>query len=180
MDQRTLPSTTDRLVTDRWASVAAWSPRRWAAVGGAALLYVLAVGIPTDLVPNPVFGREIAPTWWSWPSLLVTALLVGLLAATYVNDQARPAEPEADADDRVDTPTRRGAVAGFLTYFAVGCPVCNKLVLLALGSSGALTWFEPAQPLLQVAAVALLVWALDTRLANQLACAMPASPPVDA
>jgi hypothetical protein len=167
-------------MTDRWASVASWSARRWAAVVGAAVIYALAVGIPTDLVPNPVFGREIAPTWWSWPSLLVTAVLVGLLAATYVTDQPRSEATDPETDERVDTPTRRGAVAGFLTYFAVGCPVCNKLVLLALGSSGALTWFEPAQPLLQVAAVGLLVWALDTRLANQLACAVPASQTAEA
>jgi hypothetical protein len=52
----------------------------------------------------------------------------------------------------------------------VGCPVCNKLVLLALGSAGAMTWFEPVQPLLQLAAVGVLVWALDVRLRGERAC----------
>ena len=41
----------------------------------AAVGYVLVVGIPTVLIPNPVFSREIPPTWWSWPALLVTAVL---------------------------------------------------------------------------------------------------------
>ena len=61
-----------------------------------------------------------------------------------------------------------------LTLFAVGCPVCNKVVLLALGSSGALAWFEPIQPLLQLAAIGLLVWALLTRLNKAAVCAVPA------
>ena len=52
----------------------------------------------------------------------------------------------------------------------MGCPVCNKLVLLALGSAGALTWFEPVQPVLQVLAIALLAWALRRRLRGELSC----------
>ena len=44
-------------------------------------------------------------------------------------------------------------LAGAVTYLAVGCPVCNKVVLVALGTSGALSWFAPVQPLLGLAAV---------------------------
>ncbi len=61
-------------------------------------------------------------------------------------------------------------MAGLLTFFAVGCPVCNKLVLLSLGAAGAVTWFQPFQPLLQVAAIALLTWALVRRLRNRASC----------
>jgi hypothetical protein len=57
-----------------------------------------------------------------------------------------------------------------LTFFAVGCPVCNKLVLIALGSAGAITWFEPIQPVLQAVAVALLGWALFARLEGERFC----------
>ena len=152
---------------DRWLAVLAWPTRRWAVAAAAAAAYVIVVGIPTDLVPNPVFGREIPPTWWSWPALAVSAVLAGLLAATYVGT-SRPA-------DTVDPDARRGLAGSVLTFFAVGCPVCNKLVLLALGSAGAITWFEPVQPFLQLAAMALLLWALDTRLGNQLACPVPAT-----
>lgn len=154
---------------ERWRAVLAWPARRWAVAAAAAVAYTLAVGIPTDLVPNPVFGREIPPTWWSWPALAVSAALGGLLAATYVGSAA-----PADTDD---PDTRRGLAGGLLTFFAVGCPVCNKLVLLALGSAGAITWFEPIQPALQVAAVGLLAWALDTRLAGDIACPAPTRPP---
>lgn len=59
---------------------------------------------------------------------------------------------------------------GFLAYLAVGCPVCNKLVLLALGASGAVTWFAPFQGLLALASLVMLSWALVTRLRGEVAC----------
>ena len=40
----------------------------------------------------------------------------------------------------------------------------------ALGSAGALTWFEPIQPVLQAVAVALLGWALFARLEGERSC----------
>ena len=147
----------------------AWPMRRWVVASGSAVLYALLIAIPTDLIDTPVFGREIPPTWWSWPSVVVSSVLAGLLTATYVRDPDAPAVPETEG---ADSSTRRGYVGGLLTYFAVGCPVCNKLVLLALGTSGALTWFEPVQPLLQVAAVAVLVWALRARLRGEVSCAV--------
>ncbi len=142
-----------------------WSLRRWLVAAAAGAAVVLLVGIPTDLIDTPVFGREIPPTWWAWPSLAVSALLGGLLVATYVSDGngGDVAVPDAGA-------SRRGWIGGALAYFAVGCPVCNKLVLLALGSAGAVTWFQPVQPVLQAAAIVLLAWALRSRLKGETSC----------
>ena len=50
--------------------------------------------------------------------------------------------------------------------FAISCPVCNKLVVLALGTSGALTYFAPIQPLLGFLSVGLLLYALRAQLAG--------------
>lgn len=152
--------------------LATWPARRWQATAVASIVYGLAVAIPTDLVDTPIFGREIAPTWWAWPALVVSSLLAGLLTATYVAD---PDDPGAGVPPELDRPTRGGVAGGLLTFFAVGCPVCNKLVLLALGTSGALNWFEPVQPLLQVAAFVALAWALRIRLRGAVACEVPAS-----
>ena len=146
----------------------AWTPRRWGAAAVASLAFALVVAVPTDLVDTPVFGREVPPTWWAWPSLVVSSLLAGLLVATYV------AAPEQQGPDPAG---RGGWIGGTLTFFAVGCPVCNKLVLLALGSAGAMTWFEPVQPLLQLVAVALLAWALQRRLAGESSCPPPTNVP---
>jgi hypothetical protein len=144
------------------AALAQWPARRWWTAALAATAVVLVIAIPTDLIDTPAFGRAIAPTWWAWPSLLVSATLAGLLVASYV---ANPTQLEVER-----ATTRGGWIGTALTYFAVGCPVCNKVVLLALGSSGALTWFQPAQPLLQVAGLVLLAWALRKRLLGELSC----------
>ena len=71
-----------------------WSPRRWVVAAVSALATILVIGLPTVLIPNPVFGREVPTVWWNWPALLVAAVLSGLLVATYV---------------------RRGAVLGLAT-----------------------------------------------------------------
>jgi hypothetical protein len=151
-----------------WTAVTAlraWPARRWWVAGIAALATALVVGLPTDVVPNPVFGRSIEVTAWSYPALAVTAVLGGLLAATYV----RTGSP-------ADGTAKLGGVGGFLAYLAVGCPVCNKLVLLALGTSGAMQWFAPVQPYLAAAGIALLAWALHVRLRGEVACRV--TPPV--
>lgn len=145
-----------------------WTPRRWSAAGLATIGTILLIGLPTVLIPNPVFGREIPMTWWAWPTLAVAALLSGLLVATYV----RAPQPMVGTDEQG---TRRGMVGGVLTFFAVGCPVCNKVVLLALGSAGAMQWFAPFQPLLAIAAIVALAWALHTRLRGERSCILPAT-----
>lgn len=145
-----------------------WSLRQVVVALAAALLIALVIGLPTDVIPNPVFGRPVPVTWWSYPTLAITALLGGLLAATYVADRS----PPASSSDEMDAPTRRGGIAGLLSFFAVGCPVCNKLVIVALGTTGARQWFEPVQPLLAVASIVLLAWALRARLRSATACAI--------
>ncbi|GAA3724904.1 hypothetical protein GCM10022205_06210 [Spinactinospora alkalitolerans] len=141
--------------------------RQWgvAGVGTAASLVLL--GIPAVLIPNGLFSREIEPTWWSYPVWAATALLCGLLLATY----AGPTPPTR----RKDPTGPRGLGGGILAWLAIGCPVCNKLVLLAVGTSGALTWFAPLQPLLAVGGLILLAAALRTRLRAAASCPAPES-----
>ncbi len=144
-----------------------WQPAQLLAAAVAAVVIALAIGLPTDVIPNPVFGRPVPVTWWSYPTLVATAVLGGLLAGTYVRRDDRD---DRDAVDEIDTPTRNGGVAGMLSFFAVGCPVCNKLVIVALGTTGARQWFEPIQPVLAVASIVLLAWALRARLRSAQSC----------
>ena len=139
-----------------------WSSRRWACAAGGSVVAALALGLPTDVIPNPVFGRPVPVTWWSVPVLIISAVLAGLLIATYVRDDASTS----------DDPTREriGGLGGLLTFFAIGCPVCNKLVVLALGTTGALDWFAPTQPGLAVISIALLAEALRRRLRAADSC----------
>jgi hypothetical protein len=145
-----------------------WNARQWLAAAAGAVGAALAIGLPTEIVPNPWFHRMMPVEWWNLPVLLATAVLSGLLLATYVRDGRTAAGRDAAGT--------RGGVGGLLAFFAVGCPVCNKLVVVALGTSGAMSWFAPAQPFLALGALALLAVALRGRLRGQRACALPDSP----
>ena len=140
-----------------------WPARRivTAVVTGAA--FALAVGVPTGLVPTPVYARMTPVLWWNYPVWAVSAVLGGLVVATYVR---RP----QDRAPRSGASTASGV--GVLAAFAVGCPVCNKLVVAALGASGAMTFWAPLQPALGVLSVLLLAWALRRRLRNEYACSV--------
>lgn len=142
-----------------------WTKRQWGTALASATGFLIALGIPTVLIPNGLFSREIEPTWWSYPVWVSTALLGGLLIAASIGP--RPAQ----ACER--STGRRGLGGALLAWFAIGCPVCNKLVLLAVGASGALTWFAPLQPLLAVGGLLLLAAALRVRLRDQNPCATP-------
>lgn len=119
---------------------------------GGGLATLLLIGVPTVLIPNPWFGREIPPRPLDYVILALTVLLVAALAATYAWPLACP------------TRERSLTAGGLLSFFAVGCPVCNKLAVLALGWSGALTYFAPLQPLLGAVAILLLAATFVARL----------------
>ncbi|EYR62982.1 hypothetical protein N866_03820 [Actinotalea ferrariae CF5-4] len=164
-----------------------WTPRQVGAAVLFAVAFALLLGVPTVLIPNPVFGREIAVVAWNYPVWIASAVLAGMLAATYV----RPSAPqrtgpgagpggdddrsaaEADDDAPVDTTSKVAMAGGVLAWFAVGCPVCNKIALLALGYSGALTSFAPVQPYLAAVALLLTAGALVFRLRGQVLCPTP-------
>lgn len=150
-----------------------WPTRRWLVALVAAIFSGLALGLPTDVIPNPVFGRQGTPVEpWAIPVLLVTSLLSGLLVATYVRLDDASQETE-----ELDRPGRFGSFGGLLSFFAIGCPICNKLVIIALGTSGALTWFAPVQPFLGIIALVMMAWALRTRLKGDIACDIPTADP---
>jgi hypothetical protein len=116
---------------------------------GAAVL----TGIPTAIVPNPLFTRMVPAGPLNYAFWAVTSVLLGLVVATYFTKSGAPMIGEGKV-----------AGGGILSILAIGCPVCNKIVFLILGVSGALTYFAPLQPLIGLISVALLVYALRLRL----------------
>lgn len=166
-----------RSLTAVVSALRAWTARQYLAAAGFSALFALLIGIPTVLIPNPVFGREIAVLAWNYPVWISTSILAGMLAATYVRPQSRKITLGTAADEAWVEPVNEGSTQGrfgiagtVLAWFAVGCPVCNKLALLALGYSGAITWFAPIQPLLAVGALLLTGGALFFRLRGQVYC----------
>ena len=144
------------------------SRRYLAALPVGILAAALATGIPTDIVPNPWFTRMTpvrALDLVLWP---LTSVVVGALAATFVFGLGGDRRPPGVA-----------AGSGIAATFAIGCPVCNKLVVALLGISGALNYFAPIQPVLGLGALALAVWALRQRVASlERGCTIMPSPAV--
>jgi hypothetical protein len=141
-------------------------PRHLAAAAAGTAFVALAVGIPTDLVPNPWFTRMIPPGASNYFFWISTSVLSGALLATYALPRAAKADKAGGA----------GIGGGVLGLLAAGCPVCNKLVVLLLGVSGALSYFEPIQPLLGAAALIVATTALMVRLRGvRRGCAVPGS-----
>lgn len=168
----TAPETTIPPAPRRPAALTAltwWAPRHVAVAVVASLVVAVLIGLTSVLIPNSMFARDIPPVWWNYPVWLLTSALSGMLVATYVR---------ADASDQDDLPddrrsSRLGLAGGMLAWFAVGCPVCNKIALLVLGYSGAITWFAPVQPYLALGALLLTGAALLIRLRGQVSCPLP-------
>jgi hypothetical protein len=140
---------------------------RRAAVGlVAAVVTALAIGIPTGIIQTSFYHRMTPVLWWNYPVWALSAILTGALVATYVRDPA------------VEVPTTQGGktfAGSMLSLFAVGCPICNKLVVMAIGVSGALNLFAPIQPVLAVGSLGLLTYALWARRRTAIACRIPVS-----
>jgi hypothetical protein len=147
-----------------FTSLFSWSRKRWIVAIGVAFLTYFFIALPTAAIENPIFGREIGVTSWSVTVIVITSILTGLLTATYLKNEYSDENPRQ---------LKIGSAGALLSYFAVGCPVCNKLVLVALGYSGAIQYFAPIQPYLAFAGIALLVYSLRMRLNNEYSCSLP-------
>ncbi|MEK7281483.1 MAG: hypothetical protein AAB037_03925, partial [Chloroflexota bacterium] len=125
--------------------------RGWAIAVAAIIGTLLLIGIPTVIVPNPFFTRIIPVRPQDYIIWMATGIMVGLIAGTFF------------------TPLRKAGQGkivsgGLLSFLAVGCPVCNKLVVLLLGFSGALTFFAPVQLYIGLASLVILGWAFRQRV----------------
>lgn len=151
----------------RSLSVATW-PRAALFAAVAAVL----IAVPSDLIDTPLFGRPVDATWIDYAILVTTSALIGLIFA--IRRDPSLAEASPGTHDRED---RRTIWSGFVSFLAVGCPVCNQAVVALVGTSGALAWWAPAQPIVGLLAVSLLVYTLRKRLRTfrLVACPVPTS-----
>lgn len=150
------------------SALAAFTRRQWLAAGAGALATGLLTGLPTDVVPNPFYQRMTSVLWWQYPVWASTAVLAGLVLATYV--RRVPGGSAAGV----------GVGGGVMSFLAVGCPICNKLVVALIGVGGALSFFAPLQPFLAAAGLMLLAGSLGLRLHRLGRCSAvsPAEPRV--
>lgn len=128
-----------------------------------AVIAAILIGVPSDLIDTSWFGRPVEIRATDYVIWIVTSLLIGLIFAISV-------------DSEVDE--SRAVWGGFMSFLAVGCPVCNQAVVVLVGTSGALSWWAPVQPLVGLLAVGILLYALKQRLATYAltSCALPSTP----
>jgi hypothetical protein len=132
-------------------AISAWAGSwRWQRGLLGIVLSAAAIGLPTDVIDNPLFTRMTPVRWWEYPVLVVTVVLTGLWAGI-----RQGGENTAGSG--------RAIGSSVLSALAVGCPVCNKVVVSLLGVSGALGVWAPVQPLIAVLSIVLLVTAVVVR-----------------
>ena len=120
-------------------------------------------GHEEDLLSNdavPFFVRMTPAGALEIALLALTAALLGLYVAI-----RRPAC------------SVKGATAGgVLGFVGVACPVCNKLLVLLVGSELLLTYFEPVRVFVAAAGVVILALAIAREWALQRMAAVEAGP----
>lgn len=143
------------------------SDRRAMASGGVAGAGVfLLVGLVTGLIPNPLYVRMVPRTPVDYLFLTLTALLAGVyVAQRLATEVVDPAFGDADGSGTDgakggDCWMLGGLVGGFL---AVGCPVCNVVLLALFGSSALMTYFDPLRPLFGLLSVVILAGLIYVR-----------------
>lgn len=127
------------------------------------------MGVPTGVIETSFYTRMTPVTWWDYPVWATSAVLLGLIAATYVRV---PGLADGPAPDR----SRQALGATILSTFAIGCPICNKLVVALIGVGGTLSYWAPLQPVLGMLSIGLLITGLVVRLRGAVACAAPVIP----
>ncbi len=112
------------------------------------------VGIPCpsrhgeDVNPSTFFIRMTPTSAQDYVIWGISAVLIGMISALA---WLYPTRTSQDG-----TGTGRALFGTFLSFLSVGCPICNKLVVLLLGLSGAMTFFNPLRPFLGIASIVLL------------------------
>ena len=139
--------------------------RGWLVAAAAGATSALVIGIPTVLIANGWYIRMTPPRPQDYVVWVLSALLIGLIAGTFV---------AAKNGTAAVTPAATG---GLLSYLAVGCPICNKVAVALLGVSGALNLFGPAQLFIGIASVILLGFTLLLRVKaiSLAACPLPSA-----
>jgi len=107
--------------------VLSWSIKRWSIASAVAGFTALLIAVPTGVIHTPFYTRMTPVLWWNYPTWAAFSVLAGLLAGTY--------GPRTSQRGGM---TGRLSLGGTMSLLAIGCPVCNKVVVALLGVSGAL------------------------------------------
>src|SRR5699024_12295275 len=71
-------------VKDAYRGLLLWDRRRIAVAVAAAVGSAVVIGVATVLIPNSLFACDIPPVWLDYPVWILTAVLFGMLIASFV------------------------------------------------------------------------------------------------
>ena len=111
---------------------------------------LVAIGLPTAIYENPFFVRMTRVRAQDYIIWILSSALMGLIAGSYFVANSTTGDGKMLS-------------GGLLSVVAVDYPTCNKLVVLLLGTTGALTFFAPLQLYIGIASVVLLGWTVFLR-----------------
>jgi len=119
-----------------------------------SIVFFLIMGTPTALISTPLikYSRMIPATFLDYFFLITTSVLLGTLISLklYFNSKEK-SEYKAAA----------GGIAGFIAF---SCPICNVLLVSALGSATIMTFIEPLRPVLGIASIIILIYLIYREL----------------
>jgi hypothetical protein len=127
-----------------------YTPKAWAVTISAAAIGLAVIGLTTAIFENWLFFRMMPVRTQDYVIWILSSALIGLIAGSYF------VASSTSGDGKI-------LPGGVLSVLAVGCPTCNKLVVLLLSTTGALTCFAPLQLYIGIASVLLLGWTLVLR-----------------
>lgn len=119
-----------------------------------AAAFGVSVGVITGAIDTPIFERATPAYAIDYPIWTINALLVGSLAAVSVYAMRQRQEFGSG-------PIYAG---GFLSAFAISCPLCNGLLVAAFGTGAAANVFDPARPFIGGATALFMAYVLYRRI----------------
>lgn len=122
--------------------------------------FVLLFGIPTALIPTPWFSRMIPARTLDYVFLLLNSGLIG----AYIGVHAYEKHERSKRGDVLAT------TASLTNILAVGCPICNKILVALIGASAIMTYIEPARVWFGIVSAGLVGVALFLKIKNLRSC----------
>lgn len=149
-----------------------WSSQQWKVAGWFYVGSLLAMGIIGETLPGASQGRVVPVVWWNYVTLALSPVLIGLIAATFV----QPGQPKRS---RARGATGLG-LGGAVGTIAMACPVCSPIAIPLLGSAGVLSFLAPERGLIALLSIVLLALTLVLRLRTAASCRLSGSGPAGA
>jgi len=119
-----------------------------------AAAFGVSVGVITGAIDTPIFERATPAYAIDYPIWTINALLVGALAGVSVYAMRQ----------RQSVGSGPIYAGGFLSAFAISCPLCNGLLVAAFGTGAAANFFDPARPYIGGVTALVMAYVLYRRV----------------